>query len=256
MAEVQKNCDCDWDGNDVKYCADCDTLMEEGHLLLVGKARGWQVRRFYNPLKSLRAQLREERLETPRDPPTLQQCNQGLNATPSAPPLYPDVGKLHQENEVGQQGDMWNPGGLLEQAVKQAWPYNPLIGQAGSVPLQTNLFPLVLRVFRSPLGEEIEEVSQKSDEAQRGGRTGPWELVMWAQLIAEVILDPDIPLTDLPEVPREAEARKTSLYYYTTSIDAWTVQGASPKQKTTKFLVTPDAWERNGVLQIPRTAAQ
>lgn len=73
---------------------------------------------------------------------------------------------------------------------------------------------------------------------------------------AEVILNQDLPLVDLPDVPREAGTRHSNLYYYTTSLDAWAVQGVRSKQKTAEYLVTSEAWEWCGMLQITRTVAQ
>ncbi|MEQ2309525.1 hypothetical protein AMECASPLE_039704, partial [Ameca splendens] len=80
---------------------------------------------------------------------------------------------------------------------------------------------------------------------QPSGWFGPWELTTWGQLILEVVANPDLPLEDLPDTPKERGARNTGLYYFTTSLDAWGSQGARPKQKVGEFIVTSENWHRD-----------
>lgn len=150
---------------------------------------------------------------------------------------------------------------MLEISVRQSWPYNPSIHRVRYPPLCTTQHLLVFRVYQDPtetnstdgLDQLPEEVREK---AQKEGWEGPWELMTWAQLIAEVIQNQDLTLVDLPDIPREVGARKTNLHHYTTSLDAWGAQAARPKHKTAEYLITPEAWERHVVLQIPAKVAR
>ncbi|MEQ2305131.1 hypothetical protein AMECASPLE_034415 [Ameca splendens] len=70
-----------------------------------------------------------------------------------------------------------------------------------------------------------------------------------------VVANPDLPLEDMPDTPKESGARCTGLYYYTTSLDTSGSHGARPKQKVGGFIVTSETWHRNRVLKIPGTVA-
>ncbi|KAE8299792.1 hypothetical protein D5F01_LYC02210 [Larimichthys crocea] len=92
-------------------------------------------------------------------------------------------------------------------------------------------------------------------QAREKGWEGPWELTTWGRLIEEVVQSPSIPTEELPEVPREEGARGTNLYYFVTGLDAWGNSGAKAKAKRAQYYVTPEAWHRDGLLQMPGRVA-
>ncbi|MEQ2285644.1 hypothetical protein AMECASPLE_034006, partial [Ameca splendens] len=224
----------------------------------VVQAEGWQVKRFYDPLRSFKPHPAEERPASYRGA-TLDPVSMVMPAQPSAPPLYEGLcgteGWGHL-NDVLTGG----PTDLLTAAIRESWPYDPASGQVNSPPLTTTQYPLVFRVFRDRglegVGMALGQIPNNEEhQEQPHGWLGPWELTTWGQLILEVIADPNLPLEDLPDTPKEHGARQTGLYYYTTSLDAWGSQGARPKQKVGEFLVTSENWHRDRVLQIPGTVA-
>lgn len=46
-------CSCLWDGSMVHPCSGCTLLQRCGHLIQVGQAEGWQVRKFIDPILHL-----------------------------------------------------------------------------------------------------------------------------------------------------------------------------------------------------------
>jgi len=65
----------------------------------------------------------------------------------------------------------------------------------------------------------------------------------------EVIRDPEVPMVNLPPVPKETGASTNSLLYIATSLDAWGNQAAHPWAKTKKFIVTYEDCKRREILQ-------
>ncbi|KAE8281789.1 hypothetical protein D5F01_LYC19172 [Larimichthys crocea] len=120
--------------------------------------------------------------------------------------------------------------------------------------------PLVMRVFRDPAQPGyttgLETLTDDDrQQAREKGWEGPWELTTWGRLIEEVVQSPSIPTEELPEVPREEGARGTNLYYFVTGLDAWGNSGAKAKAKRAQYYITPEAWHRDGLLQMPGRVA-
>lgn len=249
-------CTCQWDGRFIHYCNSCTLQARSGRLMQVGSAKGWQVRRYIDPLRAFNP---EEDGWAPV-PVATATPPRSTNNDPSAPPLYPIMAAA----ESASPSTALRVGGrrrtALEEAIHHGWPYDPSYGQMASPPLATCQVPLVVRVFRDPASpgytSGMDELPEDARElAQVEGWEGPWELTTWGRLIEEVISRTDVPLEDLPDVPREEGARGTNLYYYTTGIDAWGHPGAKAKMKRAECYVTPEGWVRNGVTQIPGSVA-
>lgn len=88
-----------------------------------------------------------------------------------------------------------------------------------------------------------------------GDWEGPWELTTWGRLIKEVIDRPDLEMRDIKPVPKEEGVRGTNFYYSTNAIDGWASSGERAKEKRAEYIVTPEAWVRDGVKQEPGTMA-
>lgn len=257
------DCTCQWDGKLLSHCNHCALIARCGRLLHVKSARGWQVRRFLDPLRAFSS---EDHGWAPR--PTAAAIPLGMGgdgrsrstgAGPSAPPLHLEGAAAESATysaDLGARGRRT----LLDEAIHHGWPYDPSFGRVAYPPLATDQLPLVLRVFRDPATpgytSGMDELSDDVRElAQATGWEGPWELTTWGRLIGEVVSRTDVPLEDLPNVPREEGARGTNLYYYTTGIDAWGHSGAKSKMKRAEYYVTPESWVRNAVTQIPGSVA-
>ncbi|MEQ2223289.1 hypothetical protein ILYODFUR_035228 [Ilyodon furcidens] len=224
----------------------------------VVQAEGWQVKPFYDPLISFKPHPKEGR-PAPYRQATQDQDSVVLIAQSSAPPLYEGLcgpkgwGHLNDGLDGG-------PTDLLTASIRESWPYHPASGQVSRSPLTTTQHPLVFRVYRDQGYEDVgtaleQPPDNEEQQAQPSGWFGPWELTTWGQLILEVVANPDLPLEDLPDTPKERGARCTRLNYFTTSLDAWGRNGARPKQKVGEFIVTSKTWHRNRLLQIPGTVA-
>ena len=268
------DCTCNWNGFCLSSCPTCLNLTKEGWLVTVGMAYGWQVRRYVDPLISLKVPDSEEgnlRAVTTMDdlspgavaPMTPPEPSLGAEAPlmPLEPPPYPGgvpclpcaPSKPTREVQPIPKCDS-----LLEDAIRTAWPYYSSNWGGPAQPLGTIRYPLTIRVYRSPPVEPVDlsvpppytgEMVRKSDWE------GPWELTTWGNLVREVINNPEIPFMDLPPVPQEEGSRETTLYYCATALDAWASNGARAKEKRAEFIVTPEAWIRDGVRQDPGTMA-
>ncbi|GLD70798.1 uncharacterized protein AKAME5_002211700, partial [Lates japonicus] len=221
----------------------------------VGQAKGWQVRRFVDPLMGTKPAPGggETSEAAPVQRAPVRSPGEEEWRGPTAPPIYPN---LTAGEEGGSQGVAPRHRSLLEEAVRASWPYNPACGQLANPLLGTAQLPQVIRVYRDltkpgyttgmeKLGDEEREAAHEK------GWEGPWELTTWGKLIGEVLKDPEAVLEYLPEVPREEGARTTSLHYTGTSLDAWGEPGARAKSKSADFIVTPEGWHYGGMLQAP-----
>lgn len=54
LEEEPKGCHCMWDDATLRYCSLCDEQVKQKEVTLVGRAEGWQVRRFYGPLRAFK----------------------------------------------------------------------------------------------------------------------------------------------------------------------------------------------------------
>ncbi|KAM3583198.1 uncharacterized protein V6R79_020085 [Siganus canaliculatus] len=257
-------CTCQWDGRFLHYCNQCVLQSRCGRLLQVGSAKGWQVRRYIDPLKALTPDnggWAPPPTATPAAIPTTPDSEDGRpprpeTPGPSAPSLYPEMVAAEPVDYSTGRRVGGRKTSDLEEAVRHGWPYDPSYVQMAHPPLATYQVPLVLRVFRDPaMPGYTSGMDQLPDDvrelAQAEGWEGPWELTTWGKLIEEVINSEHVPLEDLADVPREEGARGTRLYYYTTGLDAWGHPGAKAKMKRVACYVTPEGWMRNGVTQVP-----
>ncbi|XP_013889643.1 uncharacterized protein LOC106536852 [Austrofundulus limnaeus] len=254
---IPKGCGCSWDGNKLNWCSACSHLSCSGTLVQAAEAFGWQGRRLFYPLRYVSPDETTEAIASSVGlGPFLYPA---LSCDPSAPPLDP-VTETGTGKEAKNKGKAENLRcDLLNETIDKAWPFQADGVRAGKPLVGLQEHPVVFRVFREPLTMAIRP-DERSDDAKetalKGGWEGPWELTTWASLIKEVIENQFIPLTDLPAIPREERVRASDLYYYTTNIDAWCPRGTRPKQKAAIYTVTSEAWNRQGILQIPGTVAQ
>ncbi|KAK5601890.1 hypothetical protein CRENBAI_019310 [Crenichthys baileyi] len=72
------------------------------------------------------------------------------------------------------------------------------------------------------------------------------------QLILEVIANPDLPLEDMPTLPRKGvlELQAILLHHQFRRLGQ---QWSQTQAKVGEFIVTSEAWHRDRVLQIPGT---
>lgn len=259
-------CSCQWDGTYIHYCNSCSLLFRAGRLLQVGRAKGWQVRRYVDPLKAFSPMIGDGAWSAAATPRGTPRGNEGdgqqehAYAGPSAPAHYPTLCAAELEGYRMMPREDRGRRSLLEEAISQAWPYDPQYGQAASPPFNTNQVPLVLRVFRDPATPGYTTGLEKlpddvREKAKENGWEGPWELTTWGKLIEEVVTDSSIQTEELPDVPKEEGARGTNLYYSVTGLDAWGSSGAKAKAKNKEFYVTPEGWYRNGEMQLPGMVA-
>lgn len=252
-------CTCHWDGDTLHDCVQCGFQFQGGRLLRIEEAKGWQVRRFIDPLQPFRTTPPLDSWAAPSDGYVNQAAAEGTEAqelsegTPSAPVL--DLGPYC--NICDGAADEETPhNDRLKEAIRQGWPFSIRQGQVSCLPLDTIQVPMVMRVYRDPALPDSRTGLEYLREAEReqahaAGWDGPWELTNWGRLIKEVLTDPKIPTEELPPVPREDGARSTNLYYCVTGLDAWGSSGANARKKSAVYLVTPEAWYRNRVLQVP-----
>lgn len=251
-------CTCQWDGIHVHYCHSCTLQVRNGRLLTVGSAKGWQVRRFLEPIQTFKTTSEGEGQTEPPitpDPPITPGGTGPSDAEPSAPTLCP-IHWMREDSGGDARGGGEQTPALLEQALQRAWPYDPCFGRVANPPMDTIQVSQLIRVYRKQdelgAGKGIEQLPDDERQlAQQGGWLGPWELTTWAKLVEEVMNSPDSVLEDLPKAPREEGIRGSKLYYFTTGLDAWACTSIKAKGKTRQFTVTPEEWHRDGVIQVP-----
>ncbi|KAE8278085.1 hypothetical protein D5F01_LYC23842 [Larimichthys crocea] len=259
-------CSCQWDGTHILHCNGCSIQLRTGRLLQVSRAKGWQVRRYLDALKGFESPPGERGWSAlPAAAAALQRSGNAEprryeDTSPSAPALYPDIRADEMDGYSTIAEGCGRRRSLLEEAIHHGWPYIPQYGQMACPPFSTNQVPLVMRVFRDPAQPGyttgLETLTDDDrQQAREKGWEGPWELTTWGKLIEEVVQSPNIPTEELPEVPREEGARGTNLYYFVTGLDAWGNSGAKAKAKRAQYYVTPEAWHRDGLLQMPGRVA-
>lgn len=228
-----------------------------GQLLWVVSAEGWQVRMFLDPLQSLAPEELEEgeREESVSDPLCTPDPSSQETGGPSAQPL--PLGPLALQRQEDRAPKLPECSQLWKEAIRRGWPHNPARTEVHAPLPMTEQFHMVSRVYRdlgdagyTPTSSDLRD--DQPEMAVGQGWTGPWELITWGRLIEEVYSDPTTPVQALGPIPREEGARQ---FYSTTALDVCGHQGAQAKEKSKDYVVTPEAWRRGAVIQLPGTWA-
>ncbi|MEQ2296857.1 hypothetical protein AMECASPLE_028731 [Ameca splendens] len=107
----------------------------------VVQAEGWQVKRFYDPLRSFKPHPDEGR-PAPYRLASRDQDSVVLIAQPSALPLYEGLCGTEGWGHLNDGLD-GGPTDLLTASIRESWPYDPASGQVSHPPLTTTQYPLV-----------------------------------------------------------------------------------------------------------------